>query len=311
MKSATVIGSGIIGLTTALKLQKAGYAVTIVAKEKFSETLSSKVGAIWFPFQIEPLHKAHQWAALSYSEYEKDQTNDNGVSFIPFTTVYNTQSNTNWISVLPSGSVRIAKSDELLNEMTQAHISTVPLVEPLHYLPYLFNRFKSNNGTFIKQQIYTLEEASNLNNLVINCSGLGARELCNDNDLKPMRGQILRCAPINLPSYADSTTKGALTYLINRTNDCIIGGTDYENDWNLKEDPTDTELILNRFSKFNSTKNQPEILEEVVGLRPKRPSIRFELDKTYQNIFHNYGHGGAGFTVAWGCAIELVKLQRS
>ena len=52
MKSATVIGSGIIGLTTALKLQEAGYAVTIVAKEIFSDTLSSKVGAIWFPFQI-------------------------------------------------------------------------------------------------------------------------------------------------------------------------------------------------------------------------------------------------------------------
>jgi D-amino-acid oxidase len=308
MKSATVIGSGIIGLTTALKLQEAGYTVTIVAKESYKKTLSIKVGAIWFPFEIQPLHKAHHWAALAYSEYKKNKTKENGVSFIPFTTAYNINSNTKWVSVIPDGNVRTAKTNELLNKMKQAHISTVPLVEPLLYLPYLLNRFKANNGKFIKRQIHTLTEASTLNDLVINCSGLGARDLCNDKDLKPMRGQILRCAPINLPSYADSTTKGALTYLINRTNDCVIGGTDYENDWNLNVDTNDTALILNRFSKFNTTGKAPEILEEVVGLRPKRSSVRFEYDDTHQNIFHNYGHGGAGFTVAWGCAINLVKL---
>ncbi|TNF40208.1 MAG: FAD-binding oxidoreductase, partial [Cytophagales bacterium] len=104
----------------------------------------------------------------------------------------------------------------------------------------------------------------------------------------------------------DPTQKGALSYIIGRSGDSIIGGTDYDHDWNESEDPGDTELILGRLKNFG-VKNQPEILEIVVGLRPKRSAVRFEFDPDFPNVFHNYGHGGAGFTVAWGCALELAE----
>jgi D-amino-acid oxidase len=123
-----------------------------------------------------------------------------------------------------------------------------------------------------------------------------------------MRGQILRCKKMNTPSFADSTKKGALSYIINRSNDCVIGGTDYENDWNRNIEASDTTLILNRLNTIGYNENPPEILEEIVGLRPKRSCVRFEFDDNFRHIFHNYGHGGAGFTVAWGCAIELGEL---
>jgi len=45
-------------------------------------------------------------------------------------------------------------------------------------------------------------------------------------------------------------------------------------------------------------------------LGPKRSSVRFEFDLKFSNIFHNYGHGGAGFTVAWGCAMELAEVLK-
>jgi len=51
-------------------------------------------------------------------------------------------------------------------------------------------------------------------------------------------------------------------------------------------------------------------LEVLVGLRPKRSSVRFEFDQMFSNIFHNYGHGGAGFTVAWGCAMEVAEILK-
>lgn len=45
------------------------------------------------------------------------------------------------------------------------------------------------------------------------------------------------------------------------------------------------------------------------GLRPTRTRIRLELEQGFTApVIHNYGHGGAGFTVHWGCAGEAVKL---
>lgn len=308
MKSVTVLGCGIIGLTTAIKLQEKGHRVTIVAKEKYNKTLSSKVGAIWFPFEIHPKVKANKWASLAYKEYQLDEKENNGVTFIPFITAYNSESNTDWIQQLPKGAVKEALPSEIPKGIESAHISIVPLAEPPLYLPYLYQRFIDNGGVFKQQSIFSLEEASTLNEWIVNCTGLGAKEICKDEDLQPMRGQILRCHKMNIPSCADSTKKGALSYVINRSEDCVIGGTDYENDWNINVEVSDTNLIVNRLLANGISQEKPDIIEEIVGLRPKRSAVRFEFDDDYSNVFHNYGHGGAGFTVAWGCAIELAEL---
>ena len=308
MKSATVIGCGIVGLTTAIKLQESGFTVTILAKERFDTSLSSKVGAIWFPFEIHPKIEANRWATLAYNEYKTDVVEGNGVAFIPFITAYNEESNTDWTLQLPKDTVRKATTAELPRGIKSAYISIVPLAEPPLYLPYLFQRFTESGGIFKEQKIESLEEVSALNTVVVNCSGLGAKELCNDDELLPMRGQILRCKKMDLKSCADSTKQGALSYVINRSEDCVIGGTDYINDWNISVEQSDTKLIVDRLIEGGLSDKAPEIIEEIVGLRPKRSAVRFEFDKNHTNIFHNYGHGGAGFTVAWGCAIETAEL---
>lgn len=308
MKSVTVVGSGITGLTSAIRLQEKNFRVRIIAREGYDKTLSSKVGAIWFPFEVRPAKKANRWAAMAYTRYEQEQQPDNGISFIPFLTAYNAGSNTAWTQLLPEGKVRKATASELPGGMDMAYISIVPLAEPPKYLPHLFERFLKNGGEFEERTVSSLHEMASLNTLVVNCTGLGAKALCNDKDLHPMRGQILRSRKMNLPSCANSTNKGALSYVITRSEDCIIGGTDYEHDWNTNIEKSDTRLILERFEKLGLTHQQPEILEAIVGLRPRRSAVRFEFDKKYPNIFHNYGHGGAGFTVAWGCAEELTEI---
>ena len=308
MKSVTVVGCGIIGLTTAIALQEKGFSVKIVSKQSFHSTLSQKVGAIWFPFEVHPIEKAHAWAKTSYNKYQEEIMENNGVSFIPFTVAYNERSDNSWTDKLPKDAVRKVLKSELPVGIEMAYEAIVPLAEPPLYLPNLFERFIENGGEFVQVEIENLEELAKLDELVINCTGLGAKELCNDHELIPMRGQILRCDMMNVPSCVNSTNKGELSYVIKRSNDLIIGGTDYEDDWNENIEPSDTDLIIDRFKKIGLTENTPVIIESLVGLRPKRFEVRFEFDPSYSNVFHNYGHGGAGFTVGWGCAIELSGI---
>jgi D-amino-acid oxidase len=100
-----------------------------------------------------------------------------------------------------------------------------------------------------------------------------------------------------------------LTYIIPRSNDIIIGGTAQENDWNLLVDPKDTTDILAKAKKIASEFENVTIIEEKVGLRPARDEVRLELEQIGdKSLVHNYGHGGAGFTLSWGCADDVVKL---
>ena len=57
-----------------------------------------------------------------------------------------------------------------------------------------------------------------------------------------------------------------------------------------------------------------QVLAHRVGLRPARPAVRLDAELAGAAadrgplIVHNYGHGGAGLTMSWGCAREAAKL---
>jgi D-amino-acid oxidase len=100
-------------------------------------------------------------------------------------------------------------------------------------------------------------------------------------------------------------------YAIPRTNDCVFGGTnELSNERDI--DPAVTSRIVAECSRVLKISN-PQILAERVGLRPFRKSgVRLERDclRDGRTIIHNYGHGGAGFTLSWGCAREVVNLTQ-
>lgn len=307
MKEITVVGAGIVGLTTAIALQEKGFKVQLLAAQFLEKTLSYKVGAIWFPFEVHPLEKAMNWGRLAYKRYQLDAGKAPGLSMIPFTVVCDPKGENAWMKHMPENSLRKAKKEELPNNAELAYVATVPLTEPPLYLPHLLQTFQRNGGELKEWLVGDLNELALLNKWVINCTGLGAKELCKDEELLPMRGQILRTEKLDIQSCVNSTQPGALSYIIQRSTDCIIGGTDYLNDWNQSVEVSDTELITNRFMAMGFSDAFPSVLEEVVGLRPRRKEVRFEFDREFTNVFHNYGHGGAGFTVAWGCALELAQ----
>ena len=176
------------------------------------------------------------------------------------------------------------------------------------YLDYLAKRFEKAGGE-IKGGVgfEKLEEVEG--DLVINCAGIGARKLAQDVDLEPHRGQVAIVPKIDNLERAIVCDDEPLMYAIPRTNDCVFGGTNDVSD-DLNPDPATTKAIVAECSRVLKIEN-PRVLRERVGLRPFRKSgVRLEKEKLSdgRTVIHNYGHGGAGFTMSWGCAENVLRI---
>jgi D-amino-acid oxidase len=133
-----------------------------------------------------------------------------------------------------------------------------------------------------------------------------------DPDLEPHRGQVAIVPRIEDLSAAIVCDDEPLMYAIPRTNDCVFGGTNELSD-NLAVDPSTTSRIVAECSRVLDI-DRPRVLAERVGLRPfRRSGVRLERDQLRdgRTVIHNYGHGGAGFTLSWGCAREVLELATS
>jgi D-amino-acid oxidase len=144
--------------------------------------------------------------------------------------------------------------------------------------------------------------------VVVNCAGIGARALCGDTATQPVRGQVLRIAQFGLDEW--TLDAAGPTYVIPRSNDIVVGGTDEEGSWDRRPDTSSARQILLRAAELVPGLADAEVLGHRVGLRPARPTVRLEAE-TMPNggtRIHCYGHGGAGVTASWGCADDVLRL---
>ena len=181
------------------------------------------------------------------------------------------------------------------------------------YLDYLAARFRKAGGEIhANVRFKKLEDVDAKFDLVINCAGIGARELVHDADLEPHRGQVAIVPKIEGLSAAIVCDDAPLMYAIPRANDCVFGGTNEVSD-NLAVDPATTSRIVAECGRVLNI-DKPTVLAERVGLRPfRRSGVRLERDRLRdgRTVIHNYGHGGAGFTLSWGCAREVLEVAVS
>jgi len=186
----------------------------------------------------------------------------------------------------------------------------VPLTDTTIYLDYLAARFRKAGGEIhANVRFEKLEDVDGEFDLVINCAGIGARELVQDADLEPHRGQVAIVPKIEGLCAAIVCDDEPLMYAIPRANDCVFGGTNELSD-NLAAEPATTSRIVTECSRVLNI-DKPRVLAERVGLRPFRKSgVRIERAQLQdgRTVIHNYGHGGAGFTLSWGCAREVLEL---
>ena len=311
---AVVVGAGVSGLTVAVALLEAGFSVAVVAREVGVETKASGVAAaLWEPYAVEPKDLVARWAALTYRKLAELATvPGTGVSFIPLREVSRRPlPDPFWL--LPEQRLRRLDPSELLPGYADGFEVEVPLAEALIYLPWLEGHVAALGGSIERREIADLAEVLAPGRVVVHCTGVGARQLVGDERVMPARGQVVWvAAPGVATCYIDDDLEHP-TYVFPRpaTGDCVLGGTFEAGRWDLEPDPATTADILARCRAVAPALADAEPLDVRVGLRPYRDAVRLEAEEVHEPrclVIHDYGHGGAGFTLSWGCAADVVAL---
>lgn len=311
---ATVVGSGVVGLTTAITLQRAGCEVRVLSAAPIESLTSHLAAAVWFPTHAGPPDAIARWGVHTFEVLA-------GLAGQPGSGVVMRESLALYRTAPPVPAwaagvrdLRPATAQELPAGYAYGLRFAVPLVEMPVHLPWLVGLFEAAGGLVRIVRIASLDEVldDGWSELVVNCTGLAARELANDPSVYPVRGQIVRVSNPGLTlSMRDEQHPAGRAYIHPRTEDCILGGTLDEHRWDTEVDLAEAESILARCEQIEPRLAGAEVLEHVVGLRPARPTVRVQESPTgpgRARLLHNYGHGGSGVTLGWGCAEDVLRL---
>jgi len=297
----TVVGAGVIGLTTALVLEEQGHTVRIVAAGTGAATTSAVAGAVWFPYKAGPPARVAAWAVHTRRWLEElaRTAPEAGVDVL---TGYEITRDDSW-PWWGAGVSELERAPAPVPGAPMAWKFTAPRVQPSLFLPWLESRLRAR----IERRTVT-DLAAEPGDRVINCTGIAARELVADDAMYPLLGQLViaACGNADLTaSITDDRVPDSFFYIIPRRDELVLGGC------SLPVPPGATpELdrrIRDRILAHAARLQIPigEVRGEKVGLRPYRLEVRLEREG---RVIHNYGHGGAGFTLCHGCAEDVAAL---
>jgi D-amino-acid oxidase len=305
---AIVVGAGVIGLTTAISLAEAGLATRIVTAAPPAATTSAAAGAIWGPVRCGPPEQCRAWARTGL-EVLSAQAGEpsSGVRPLSGREVSSAPAAPPaWAALLSD--LRVLGPGDLPDGFASGWAYTAPAVNMPVYLEYLLRRYQGLGGSLAADTVTSL--AAVPAPVVLNCTGVGARSLVPDPSVVPVRGQVVVAENPGITEfYLDHGNDGAdYVYVFPHGDVVLLGGTAYEgaSDWAPR--PEVSARILRDCAAVFPALRDARVITERVGLRPVRPSVRLEPEPLPGGrvLWHNYGHGGAGVTLSWGCAADLT-----
>jgi D-amino-acid oxidase len=189
---------------------------------------------------------------------------------------------------------------------------TVPLVDMPAYLAYLMERFQGARGQIEVRRLRTLAEAGGEAPVVVNCTGIGARSLVPDEGVWPIRGQLVVVENPGIDEFfsEDTGLSSHLRHIYPHGGTVVLGGSVDEGSWNLEPDPETSRRIIEQCAEIDPRLSSARVIGHRVGLRPTRARVRVEEEESVgagRRLLHNYGHGGAGVTLSWGCAYDITS----
>ena len=298
MRRVIVVGAGVVGLSCALRLLEAGHRVDVVARDLPLETTSAVAAALWYPYRALPQDRVTAWSATSYAVFEGLAADERtGVRMLTGTEVLRTpQPDPWWRPAVPA----LDRETALPPGYADGGTFVAPVIDMPVHLSWLVSRIEELGGTLTRMNLSALPDDGSL---VVNATGLGARHFGADPSVSPVRGQVVVVEQVGLDRW--TLDGGGLTYVVPRAAEIVLGGTDVEGEWSRTPDPEIAEQVLHRARALVPELEGARVVRHKVGLRPARPEVRLER---VGEVIHCYGHGGAGVTLSWGCADDVVGL---
>ncbi|XP_050070439.1 D-aspartate oxidase-like [Anopheles maculipalpis] len=325
-----ILGGGINGLSCAMRLSNEFPCskIQIVSDHLSPNTTSDVAAGLWGPYALggTPIIECRRWAQETHDYFLqlwRDGYADRcGICLVPVLELYETDTTVPWWNDIVFGfnKTKILKQGETNEQYDCFHTAFTYITftcEPSKIMNQYRETLSTRNVTFRRQHLTSircLEKMSiHPHAIIINCLGLGSKSVSNDAELFPIRGQVQRVkAEFVFHAYADESC-----YIIPNTDTVILGGTK-QKDNNIQVSPVDRYNIRAYCQTVLPALRDAVIVKDNVGLRPVRSSgVRLEADHAIfgngENhiIVHNYGHGGAGITLAWGCAGEVMRIVQA
>jgi D-amino-acid oxidase len=306
-----VLGAGVIGLTTAVQLAESGQRVEVRTAVPPALTTSAAAGAIWGLYHVTREECVLRWSRETLQMLIKLADEPaTGVRLVRGVEASRTPAVLlDGVDLLPG--LRRCEPAELPSGFAAGFEYTAPLVDMPTYLGYLAGRLRAAGGQLVVAPVDRLDVAAHDAAAVVNCTGIRARELSGDDEVYPVRGQVVVAANPGITDFfaEDSDTSTELLYILPHEDKVVLGGTAEPGRWSLTPDPATAAAIVARCAAVIPSIATAPVLEHRVGLRPGRSRVRLEEEPGYNGarMIHSYGHGGAGVSLSWGCAFEVSR----
>jgi len=307
-----VVGAGVAGLTTAACLAEAGFSVQVLTKDPPLSTTSATAGAIWGPYLGGPRKVTVEWGrrTLGILSTLAQSPAETGVRILTgMEAARRPTPAPPWSRQLDSFTA--CPPQDLPPDFAVGWTFSAPVIDMPRYLDYLMRRLARAGGTVKHTHVRALGTVDPAPSVLVNCTGAEAAGFVPDAGVLASRGQTVVVANPGVRRFfvEECGDDRDQLYVLPHGSTVVLGATLEPGRSDRRPNRQDSARILSRCAAVEPALCGARIIAERVGVRPQRDSVRLEVDRSLDYpVVHNYGHGGAGVSLSWGCALHVRAL---